>query len=184
MGVRLLPLAVDAELRPRARAALLRLRLHELYGRPHAGRRHEPHRRTRSRRPPRHPAPPLHFQRLRARLRHSAVQLVQTQPEEGGTRAWPQFGVDGEGEEADGARAWDLRVRVRFRGGAYREVTAQARAGAGLPRRRAVMSARHAVVLVQPYTTHSGALALRVAPGLPEAMSVARDRLRRLLHCH
>lgn len=31
--VRLLPLAVDAELRPRARAALLRLRLHELYGR-------------------------------------------------------------------------------------------------------------------------------------------------------
>ncbi|WP_405583452.1 glycosyltransferase family 2 protein [Streptomyces sp. NBC_01092] len=177
--VRLLPLAVDAELRPRARAALLRLRLHELYGRvAQAG-------------------PEALEVEWRCRVTgrtagpRTTVGLVASAGEgEGAARVWAAevtvrwaaFGAGGAG--APRARAWDLRVRVRFRGGACREVTAQARAGAGLPRRRAVMSARHAVVLVQPYTTHSGALALRVTPGLPRAMSVARDRLRRLLHCH
>ena len=83
-----------------------------------------------------------------------------------------------------GTRTWDLRLRLRFQGGAYRDVTAHALAGAGLLRRRAAIGARHAVVLVQPYATHSGALALRVAPGLRGVMSVVRGRLRRLLHCH
>ncbi|MCF1600547.1 hypothetical protein L0P92_44515, partial [Streptomyces muensis] len=82
------------------------------------------------------------------------------------------------------AGTWDLRLRVCFRGGAYREVTARAVAGAGLLRRRAAIGAGHTVVLVQPYATHSGALALRVARGSRSLMSVLRGRLRRLLHCH
>ncbi|MGW7499088.1 transferase, partial [Streptomyces luteogriseus] len=83
---------------------------------------------------------------------------------------------------APGVGTWDLRLRIRFRDGASRDVTAHALTGAGLLRRRAVPSARHGVVLVQPYTTHSGALALRVAPGVRGVLSVVRTRLRRLLH--
>lgn len=83
---------------------------------------------------------------------------------------------------APGVGTWDLRLRIRFRDGASRDVTAHALTGAGLLRRRAVPSARHGVVLVQPYATHSGALALRVAPGVRGVLSVARARLRRLLH--
>lgn len=81
-----------------------------------------------------------------------------------------------------GAGTWDLRLRIRFRDGASRDVSAHAVTGAGLLRRSAVPSARHGVLLVQPYATHSGALALRVAPGVRGALSVARARLRRLLH--
>ncbi|MFJ8050801.1 glycosyltransferase family 2 protein [Streptomyces luteogriseus] len=83
---------------------------------------------------------------------------------------------------ASGVGTWDLRLRIRFRDGASRDVTAHALTGAGLLRRRAVPSALHGVVLVQPYTTHSGALALRVAPGVRGVLSVVRARLRRLLH--
>ncbi|MEU0217105.1 glycosyltransferase [Streptomyces sp. NPDC006265] len=83
---------------------------------------------------------------------------------------------------APGAGTWDLRLRIRFRDGASRDLTAHALTGAGLLRRRVVPSARHGVVLVQPYTTHSGALALRVAPGVRGVLSVVRTRLRRLLH--
>ncbi|MFE7274012.1 glycosyltransferase family 2 protein [Streptomyces sp. NPDC057623] len=166
--VRLLPLAVDAELRPRARTALLRLRLHELYGRV-------------------------------AQARPEALE-VEWRCRETGVAAGPGTGValgppsaDGGGARPAevtvgwaefGAGTWDLRLRVRFRGGAYREVTAHAVPGAGLLRRRAAVGARCSLVLVQPYTTHSGALALRVAPGLRGVMSVVRSRLRRLLHCH
>jgi hypothetical protein len=81
-----------------------------------------------------------------------------------------------------GAGTWDLRLRVRFRDGASRDATAHALRGAGLLRRSAVPSARQGVVLVQPYSTHSGALALRVAPGVRGVLSVVRARLRRLLH--
>ncbi|WP_245936682.1 glycosyltransferase family 2 protein [Streptomyces cahuitamycinicus] len=81
-----------------------------------------------------------------------------------------------------GAATWDLRLRIRFRDGVSRDVSAHALTGAGLLRRSAVPSARHGVVLVQPYATHSGALALRVAPGVRGVLSVARARLRRLLH--
>ncbi len=63
-----------------------------------------------------------------------------------------------------------------------RRVTAHALAGPGLLRRRAVPSPRHGVVLVRPYATHSGALALRVATGVRGVVSVLRGRLWRLLH--
>ncbi|MFF0004338.1 glycosyltransferase family 2 protein [Streptomyces tibetensis] len=81
-----------------------------------------------------------------------------------------------------GAGTWDLRLRVRFRDGASRDVTVHALKGAGLLRRTVLPSGRQGVVLVQPYCTHSGALALRVAPGVRGVLSVVRRRLRRLLH--
>ncbi|MBT2423571.1 glycosyltransferase family 2 protein [Streptomyces sp. ISL-22] len=188
--VRLLPLAVDAELRPRARAALLRLRLHELYGRvAQAG-----------------PEALEVEWRCRETGRAAGAGAGAAGTTVGLTAAgggvwtaevavgWAAFGGSGEGLGGGGERfggsgqgrsgkgTWDLRLRVRFRGGAYREVTAHALTGPGLLRRRAVVSARHAVILVQPYAAHSGALALHVAPGLRGVTSVVRGRLRRLLH--
>ena len=168
--VHVLPLAVDAELRPRARTALLRLRLHELYGRvAQAG--------------------PEALE-VEWRCRETGVAAGAG----AGTRvALGAYPADGDGVRsaevtvdwaAFRAGTWDLRLRVRFRGGAYREVTAHAVTGAGLLRRRAAIGAGHAVVLVQPYATHSGALALRVAHGSRGVMSVVRGRIRRLLHCH
>ncbi|GGW77119.1 glycosyltransferase family A protein [Streptomyces lomondensis] len=162
--VRELPLAVDAALRPRARGTRLRLRLHELYGRV-------------------------------AQARPEAVEVEWRHRDDGGvavcrrTALVPDAGtwsaetaVDLPALAAPGAGTWDLRLRLLFRDGVSREVTAHALTGAGLLRRSAVPSARHGVVLVQPYTTHSGALALRVAPGVRGVLSVARGRLRRLLH--
>ncbi|PTH89342.1 transferase [Streptomyces sp. A244] len=97
--------------------------------------------------------------------------------------AWSaEAAVDLAALSALGVGTWDLRLRIRFRDGVSRDVSAHALTGAGLLRRSAVPSARHGVVLVQPYATHSGALALRVAPGVRGVLSVARARLRRLLH--
>ncbi|MEU6179449.1 glycosyltransferase family 2 protein [Streptomyces coeruleorubidus] len=162
--VPVLPLAVDAELRPRARGARLRLRLHELYGRV-------------------------------ARAGPEAVEVEWRHRDDGdeavrGTTALvPSAGawsaettVDLPALAAPGVGTWDLRLRIRFRDGVRRNVTAHALTGAGLLRRSAVPSARYGVVLVQPYATHSGALALRVAPGVRGVLSVAHGRLRRLLH--
>ncbi|MFI6852546.1 glycosyltransferase family 2 protein [Streptomyces sp. NPDC050416] len=162
--VPVLPLAVDAELRPRARGARLRLRLHELYGRvAQAG-----------------------PEAVEVEWRHrddgdEAVRRTTALVPSSGT--WSaETTVDLPALAAPGVGTWDLRLRIRFREGVSRDVTAHALTGAGLLRRSAVPSARHGVVLVQPYATHSGALALRVAPGVPGVLSVVRGRLRRLLH--
>ncbi|GAP51006.1 glycosyltransferase family 2 protein [Streptomyces azureus] len=162
--VHMLPLAVDAELRPRARGARLRLRLHELYSRvAQAG---------------------PEAVEVEWRHRDAGAEVVR-----GTTALVPSGGtwsakttVDLPALAAHGVGTWDLRLRIRFRDGVSRDVTAHALTGAGLLRRSAVPSARHGVVLVQPYATHSGALALRVAPGARGVLSVARGRLRRLLH--
>ncbi|PAZ15907.1 transferase [Streptomyces sp. SA15] len=164
--VRLLPLAVDAELRPRARASRLhlRLRLHDLYGRLAEA---DPE------------TVAVEWRRRKDdRTGHSRTTALAPAPTpDGGWSA--ETTVDA---TALGAGTWDLRLRIGFRDGAHREVTAHALTGAGLLRRRAVLSARHGVVLVQPYATHSGALALRVATGSRGVVAVARGRLRRLLH--
>ncbi|MGW5432090.1 glycosyltransferase family 2 protein [Streptomyces sp. NPDC004059] len=157
-----LPFVVDAELRPRARASTLRLRLHELYGRvAEAG--------------PREMDVEWHSRdddRTRGR---TTTPLTPCGPE-----SWSaELPVDLAGL---GAGTWDLRLTVRFADGAQRDVTAHALAGAGRLRRSAVPSARHGVLLVQPYATHSGALAVRVATGVRGVLQVARGRLRRLLH--
>ncbi|CAM5684395.1 Glycosyltransferase involved in cell wall biosynthesis OS=Streptomyces griseomycini OX=66895 GN=FHS37_005269 PE=4 SV=1 [Streptomyces griseomycini] len=164
--VPLLPLAVDAELRPRAYGGFrLRLRLHELYGRV-------------------------------AQAGPEAVEVEWRHREPDGAavrRTVPLRASDGDTWSAEtavpsdplaaiGAGTWDLRLRVRFRDGSDRLVTAHALAGPGLLRRRAVPSPRHGVVLVGPYATHSGALALRVATGVRGVTSVLHGRLRRLLH--
>jgi GT2 family glycosyltransferase len=156
-----LPLAVDAELRPRARASLLRLRLHELYGKvAEAGPREvdvvwqaRDDDRTRGR---------------------TTVTLTPS-----GTDAWvAEAPVDLAGI---GSGTWDLLLTVHFSDGERREVTAHALTGAGRLRRSAVPSAVYGVLLAQPYATHSGALALRVATGLRGVLTVVRGRLRRLL---
>ncbi|MGW1910551.1 glycosyltransferase family 2 protein [Streptomyces sp. NPDC002076] len=162
----ILPLAVDAELQARARTSLLRLRLHELYGRvAEAGPREmdvEWHSRDDDRAHGRMTVP-------------LAPAGTETSPD-----SWSaELPVDLAGL---GAGTWDLWLTVRFADGAEREVTAHALAGAGRLGRRAVPSARHVVLLVQPYATHSGALAVRVASGVRGVWQVARSRLRRLLH--
>ncbi|MFY4717712.1 glycosyltransferase family 2 protein [Streptomyces sp. LaBMicrA B280] len=159
--VETLPLALDAEARPRAGTGALTLRLHELYGRvAQAG--------------PREVA-------VRWESRDDARTRGRT------TAALTPAGPDLWSAElpldvgAFGAGVWDLRLAVRFADGAEREVTAAARAGAGRLRRRIVPDLRHGVLLVQPYATHSGALALRVATGARGLARILRGRLRRLL---
>jgi glycosyltransferase involved in cell wall biosynthesis len=165
----LLPLAVDAELRARARGTVLRLRLHELYGRIAA-------------------AGPV------------AVDVEFTHRDDGrvGLRATAPLLADRHGDvwsasspvelSALGAGTWDVRLTVRFRDGASREATAHALDGPGLLRRRAVPAAHHGVLglpgvlLVRPYRTHAGALALRTASGWRGATEVVRRRVGRLLH--
>ncbi|MFF5366641.1 glycosyltransferase family 2 protein [Streptomyces sp. NPDC013187] len=179
--VRALPLAVDGELRPGARGTRLRLRLHELYGRvAQAG-------------PEAVEVEWRHRDDGDVVVRGPSVALAPCT----GTHPWASGSAGPDGHEASwsaetavdlaalaalGAGTWDLRLRVRFRDGASRNVTAHALRGTGLLRRSAVPSARRGVVLVQPYSTHSGALALRVAPGVRGVLSVVRARLRRLLH--
>jgi hypothetical protein len=81
-----------------------------------------------------------------------------------------------------GSGTWDVHLLVRFHDGTSRETTAHAVAGPGLLRRSVVPSGRHGVLLVQPYATHTGSLAVRLAPGWRGMTSVVRRRLKRLLH--
>ncbi|MGW2419349.1 glycosyltransferase family 2 protein [Streptomyces sp. NPDC001709] len=164
----LLPLTVDAELRPGARASLLRLRLHELYGRVAEAGPREVDVEWQSR----------DDERTRGR---TTVPLSPSGAEtdaEAGAGSWSAELPVHLG--ALGAGTWDLRMTVRFTDGAQRDVTAHALTGAGRLGRRVVPSARHGVLLVQPYATHSGALAVRVATGVRGLVQVAGGRLRRL----
>ncbi|MFJ8794842.1 glycosyltransferase [Streptomyces sp. NPDC102462] len=155
----LLPLAVDAELRPRARTTLLRLRLHELYGRvARAG-----------------PTEVAVEWRSRADGRPAQRRTATFTPAPDGV--WrAAVPVEPAGL---GAGTWDLRLRVRFADGMHRDMTAHAATGAGLLRRRALPSARHGILLIHPYATHSGALSLRIAPGPRAALSTAQAHLHR-----
>ncbi|QYX79674.1 glycosyltransferase family 2 protein [Streptomyces akebiae] len=168
----LLPAAVDAELRPRARGTVLRLRLHELYGRmAEAG--------------------PRTVEAEFTERDDGRVGFTGTAPllaEAEGDSGTDASDVDSWTAElpldltALGNGTWDLRLRLRFADGSRRETTAHAVAGAGLLRRSALPSARHGVLLVQPYATHAGALAVRLAPGWRGLTEVVRRRLKRLLH--
>lgn len=172
--VRLLPFTVDALLRPRARGTLLRLRLHELYGRMAGAGPEAAEVEWR----PRQDA--VRAGAARAGAPVPARRTVALVAAPNGT--WTaDTAVDLATLGAYGASTWDLRLRVLFADGSRREVTAHADTSAGPPRRHAVPSVRHGVVLVQPYATHSGALALRVAPGARGVAAVVRGRLRRLL---
>ncbi|MEW2270081.1 glycosyltransferase family 2 protein [Streptomyces griseofuscus] len=159
--VETLPLALDAEVRPRAGTGSLTLRLHELYGRVAQAGPREVEVRWESR------------DDARTRGRTTAA-LAPAGPDLWAAELPLDVG-------AFGAGVWDLRLAVRFADGAEREVTAAARASAGRLRRRVVPDLRHGVLLVQPYATHSGALALRVATGVRGLARILRGRLRRLL---
>jgi glycosyltransferase involved in cell wall biosynthesis len=191
---RLLPVAVEAELRPRARATRLRLRLrlrlHELYGRlAEAG-------------PAGVEVEFVHREEGRVGLGLMAPLLpggcegdsYEWDSYEGDSGAdssvdsgldssvdswWAEVPVD---LSAIGSGTWDLRLRVHFRDGTRRDTTAHAAEGPGLLRRTVMPSGRHGVVLVQPYATHSGSLALRLASGRRGMTAVLRRRLRRLFH--
>ncbi|UUU33483.1 glycosyltransferase [Streptomyces sp. CA-210063] len=161
--VHLLPAAVDAELRPRARGTALRLRLHELYERmadagPETVRVEFTERET-------------------GRVGFSGTAALAAQPDFDSWTADVPLDL-----AALGSGTWDLRLRLRFQDGTHRETTAHAVAGAGLLRRSALPSTRHGVLLVQPYATHAGALAVRIAPGWRGLTEVVRRRLKRLLH--
>ncbi|MBE4740233.1 MULTISPECIES: glycosyltransferase family 2 protein [Streptomyces] len=170
--VELLPAAVDAELRPRARGTVLRLRLHELYGRmAEAGPRTVEAEFT---------------ERTDGRVGFTGTAPLRAEAE--GDSGPDASDVDSWTAEvpldlaALGNGTWDLRLRLRFADGSRRETTAHALAGAGLLRRSALPSVRHGVLLVQPYATHAGALAVRLAPGWRGLTEVVRRRLTRLLH--
>ncbi|MFE2990997.1 glycosyltransferase family 2 protein [Streptomyces sp. NPDC059262] len=75
--------------------------------------------------------------------------------------------------------AWDVRAHIRFRDGAVNETTVRA-LRAGL-RRVAVPHPRRLLVLLQPYATHDGSLAFRVAPGVRGALRIVRARAARVL---
>ncbi|MBX7546458.1 glycosyltransferase [Streptomyces sp. tea 10] len=173
-----LPITVDAELDARARGARVRLRLHELYGRvAEAG------------------PGGLDVEWVARENRENRGDIEHTRGRTtvpltpSGTGAAANADADAGSWTAEvpvdlavlGAGTWDLRLTLHFADGARREITAHATTGAGRLRRRAVPSLRHGVLLVQPYATHSGALAVRLASGAGGAARVARRRLKRLL---
>ncbi len=160
--LRLLPLAVDGELRPGAGTTRLTLRLHELYGRvADAG-----------------PAT-------------VDVELIDRQSGRPGLRRTAAFGAERPGETwlatvlldlgSLPGGVWDLRLRLHFDDGTARDSTAHAVAGPGLLRRTVVPSRRRGVLLVQPYATRAGNLAVRLAPGVRGVAGVAKRRLARLM---
>lgn len=81
-----------------------------------------------------------------------------------------------------GTGTWDLRLALRFADGTHRDLTAHAHPAT--TRRHALPSARHGLLLIHPYATHSGSLALRVATGPGGAMSVLRGRAERFRRTH
>ncbi|MFD8738884.1 glycosyltransferase family 2 protein [Streptomyces sp. NPDC059618] len=159
----LLPMAVDAELRPRVRGTRLRLRLHELYGRmAEAG-------------PGSVDVEFVHREEGRVGLTGTAALVADRYGD-----SWSaETPVD---LSALGAGVWDLRMTVRFRDGTSREVSAHALDGPGLLGRHAIPDVRHGVLLVQPYRTHAGSLGLRTASGWRGMTEVVSRRLKRLLH--
>ncbi|MGW2225361.1 glycosyltransferase [Streptomyces formicae] len=170
--IRLLPLAVDGELRPRAGGGRLTLRLHELYGRvAEAG-------------PATVDVEIVHRESGRPWLRRTAAFRPAAD------RGTPDGETSGATWTATvlldlaslDSGVWDVRLRLRFADGTSRDSTAHALAGPGLLRRTVVPGGRHGVLLVQPYATAAGNLSVRVAPGVRGVAEVVRRRLSRVAH--
>ncbi|MER5684050.1 glycosyltransferase family 2 protein [Streptomyces sp. NPDC002205] len=161
-----LPVTVTAEPEPGRRSNLV-ITLHDLYGRLASA-------------TPRSVVVDV-FRRTSPGLSFQLTGELVARPQDGTWRADLPFDVR---EFADGptgagrSAAWDLRVTVRFDDG--RKVSAVPR----LPERRMprrVLLTRRGLLLLQPYRTTSGDLAIRVAWGLRGAVEVAAGRLRRFL---
>ncbi|MER5973858.1 glycosyltransferase family 2 protein [Streptomyces sp. NPDC002055] len=193
--LRRLPVTVEAEPVVDARTRLLRIRVHEIYGRLATA------------------GPRTVDIELRHRedgaigLTRDAVLTPETGRDRGadlgpeggwdrGTGLGPEDGsAPGEGTSSWSAEVlldldalaartrgsppdvWDLRVRLRCDDGSSPATGVRA-AGPGL-RRTAVPSRGHGLLLVQPYATTGGSLALRIAPGPRAAVAVVTRKLRR-----
>jgi hypothetical protein len=154
------PLAVDAALLARASRSVLRLRLHEMYGQVAAA-------------GPRTLEIEWRHRDAGRTARRTTVALTPA-----GTDVWSaRTPVD---LAALGSGTWDLRLWVHFADGTSSETSAHALAHRGLLSRRVLPSLRFGVLLAQPYATHSGALALRLATGPSGVATVLRGRLGRL----
>ncbi|MBW5425799.1 glycosyltransferase [Streptomyces sp. BG9H] len=160
--MRLLPLAVDGELRPRAGGTPLVLRLSELYGRV-----------------------------AQAGPATVDVELVHRLSGLPGLRRTAAFAPERPGETwtatvlldlgaLDGA-VWDVRLRLHFDDGTSRDTTARAVAGPGLLRRTVVPGGRRGILLVQPYATQAGNLSVRLAPGVRGVAGVVKRRAARFV---
>ncbi|MGW0734254.1 glycosyltransferase family 2 protein [Streptomyces sp. NPDC002851] len=170
--MRLLPVAVDAELRPHARASVLGLRLYDLYGRMTAA------------------GPTSVDVELRARvggacgIRRTAEWTPERtgDPEDpAGERpsTWTAEVLVDLGALPSGV--WDVRIRVRFADGTARDTTVRAAPVPGLLRPVVRAHPRHGILLVRPYATASGNLAVRLSVGVRSAGRVLRGRVKRLL---
>ncbi|MCZ0979621.1 hypothetical protein O1L60_12590 [Streptomyces diastatochromogenes] len=78
----------------------------------------------------------------------------------------------------EGVQLWDIGVTVTCANG--ESFTTSLRAPDGSQRRSVLPSSRYGVLLVQPYTTANGSLAVRIAPGARDGFRAVRARLRRL----
>ncbi|MFD9034976.1 glycosyltransferase family 2 protein [Streptomyces sp. NPDC059567] len=77
-----------------------------------------------------------------------------------------------------GTQLWDIRITVTCADGD--SFSTALRLPDGGERRSVVPSSRYGVLLVQQYTTASGSLAVRLAPGARDGLRAVRARLRRL----
>ncbi|MFM9367045.1 glycosyltransferase family 2 protein [Streptomyces sp. Da 82-17] len=159
--MRLLPLAVEGELHPRARASALRLRLHDLYGRVSAAG------------PTTVDVEFRHRDSGRCGLRRTAAWSPQA-----GADAWTALLLVDLGALDTGV--WDIKVRVRFADGSARDTTVRAVPGPGLLRPTARPHARRGVLLLRPYATTSANLALRLSIGPRSATAMLRRKAARL----
>ncbi|WP_050515515.1 glycosyltransferase family 2 protein [Streptomyces rimosus] len=161
-----LPVTIDAE-PVLGLSCALRLRVHDLYGRVKAA------------------GPTAIEVELCRRTdgRPGPVHAATLTPDSAGT-VWTArtaldlgalLGTDGHG--AASPVPWDLTARVRCADGSVLEGALRA-VGSGL-RRHALPSRRHGLLLVQPYATTGGALALRVASGVRAAWHIAARKLSR-----
>ncbi|MGX1884824.1 glycosyltransferase family 2 protein [Streptomyces sp. NPDC055287] len=164
-----LPVSIDAEPHIRARPGHLRIKVHELYGRLAA-------------------ADPKSLDvELRRRsdghvgLTRSTLLNAQQGPE--GSSWTAEILLNGldmlAGRQAYKLDVWDVWARVRCADGSSLYTSVRA-TGSGL-RRSVVPDRRHGVMLIQPYATAGGSLALRVAPGPAAAAVLVTRRLRRLM---
>ncbi|MFD9825602.1 glycosyltransferase family 2 protein [Streptomyces violascens] len=158
-----LPVAVDAALLA-GRRGILKLRVHELYGRLAAS------------------GAPAGADIEFVPRDGGESALTVTAPLRAAEGGWSgQVPVSLAGLAAAGGRGtqiWDLRVRLNTGPGRGPRTTLRAKAS-GL-RRTAVPGSRYGVLLVQPYRTSSGSLAVRLAPGVQGAFGVVGGKLRRL----
>ncbi|MGW7358240.1 glycosyltransferase family 2 protein [Streptomyces sp. NPDC054802] len=164
-----LPVAIDAEPHIWGWPGVLRITVHELYGRLAAADPQsldiELRRRTDGR---------VGLSRSSALTRHRGPEG----PTWNGTVHLT--GLDRmNGQHAHRLDAWDVWARLHCADGSsvYTSVRAT---GSGL-RRTVIPGRRHGVTLVQPYATAGGSLALRIAPGPGAAAVVVTRRLRRLM---